>query len=91
MPVLDMVCRDVRVTRVTLIEPDVYKPHNVERHLFPLSAVGEPKGELARRWLRERLEESAPANPPESAQPAPPAQPEAPAKKPRAKAGGKGA
>ena len=47
MPVLDMLCRDPRITRVTLIEPDVYKPHNVERHLFPLSAVGEPKAELA--------------------------------------------
>jgi molybdopterin/thiamine biosynthesis adenylyltransferase len=54
MPVLDMLCRDVRITRVTLIEPDVYKPHNVERHLFPLSAVGERKAELARRWLLER-------------------------------------
>ena len=54
MPVLDMVCRDPRITRVTLIEPDVYKPHNVERHLFPLSAVGEPKADLAERWLKER-------------------------------------
>jgi len=54
MPVLDMVCRDPRVTRVTLIEPDVYKPHNVERHLFPLSAVGQSKAELAERWLKER-------------------------------------
>ncbi len=52
MPVLDMVCRDPRITRVTLIEPDVYKPHNVERHLFPLSAVGASKAELAQRWLR---------------------------------------
>ena len=34
MPVLDMVGRDPRLRRVTLIEPDVYKPHNVERHLF---------------------------------------------------------
>jgi molybdopterin/thiamine biosynthesis adenylyltransferase len=54
MPVLDMVCRDPRITRVTLIEPDVYKPHNVERHLFPLSAVGEAKALLAQRWLLER-------------------------------------
>jgi molybdopterin/thiamine biosynthesis adenylyltransferase len=54
MPVLDMVGRDARLTRVTLIEPDVYKPHNVERHLFPLVAVGQPKAELARRWLLER-------------------------------------
>jgi molybdopterin/thiamine biosynthesis adenylyltransferase len=54
MPVLDMVCRDPRVKAVTLVEPDVYKPHNVERHLFGLSAVGRPKGELAVEWLRER-------------------------------------
>jgi molybdopterin/thiamine biosynthesis adenylyltransferase len=54
MPVLDMVCRDERVGRVTLIEPDVYKPHNVVRHLFPHAAVGRPKAELAREWLRER-------------------------------------
>lgn len=54
MPVLDLLCRDPRVTRVTLIEPDVYKPHNVERHLFSPSAVGELKAALAERWLKER-------------------------------------
>jgi hypothetical protein len=54
MPVLDMVCRDERIRSVTLVEPDIYKPHNVERHLFPLSAVGQRKAELARTWLRER-------------------------------------
>jgi molybdopterin/thiamine biosynthesis adenylyltransferase len=54
MPVLDMLCRDSKIDRVTLIEPDVYKPHNVERHLFPLSAVGRKKAELAREWLLER-------------------------------------
>ena len=54
MPVLDMVARDASVSRVTLVEPDVYKPHNVERHLFPASAVGRLKGELAAEWLRER-------------------------------------
>ena len=37
--VLDLIARDPRVTRLTLVEPDVYKPHNVHRHLFPLSAV----------------------------------------------------
>jgi molybdopterin/thiamine biosynthesis adenylyltransferase len=59
MPVLDMVCRDDRITRVTLIEPDVYKQHNVVRHLFPLSAVGRLKADLARAWLRERRPELA--------------------------------
>src|SRR4051794_22059584 len=57
MPVLDMVCRDPRGTRVTLIEPDVYKPHNVGRHVFPLSAVGRLKAELAEQWLKERRPE----------------------------------
>jgi molybdopterin/thiamine biosynthesis adenylyltransferase len=54
MPVLDMVARDAAVSGVTLVEPDVYKPHNVARHLFPASAVGRLKGELAAEWLRDR-------------------------------------
>jgi molybdopterin/thiamine biosynthesis adenylyltransferase len=54
MPVLDLVCRDPRITRVTLIEPDVYKPHNVERHLFAADAVGKYKADLAKQWLLER-------------------------------------
>jgi molybdopterin/thiamine biosynthesis adenylyltransferase len=54
MPVLDMVCRDPGITRVTLIEPDVYQPHNVQRHVFPADAVGQPKAALAQRWLKER-------------------------------------
>ena len=52
MPVLDMVCRDPRITRLTLIEPDIYQAHNVQRHLFPAAAVGQTKAELARDWLR---------------------------------------
>jgi molybdopterin/thiamine biosynthesis adenylyltransferase len=54
MPVLDLLCRDSRITHVTLVEPDVYKPHNVERHLFPAGAVGQPKAALAQTWLLER-------------------------------------
>jgi hypothetical protein len=54
MPVLDMVCRDERIGRVTLVEPDVYKAHNVHRHLFAPSGVGRLKAELARSWLLER-------------------------------------
>jgi molybdopterin/thiamine biosynthesis adenylyltransferase len=54
MPVLDMLARDAGVSRVTLVEPDVYKSHNVVRHLFPASAVGRLKGELAAEWLRDR-------------------------------------
>lgn len=53
MPVLDLLCRDRRLDRVTLIEPDLYQPHNVERHLFPVSAAGQKKADLAARWLRE--------------------------------------
>jgi molybdopterin/thiamine biosynthesis adenylyltransferase len=54
MPVLDMLCREPCVSEVTLIEPDVYKPHNVHRHLFSPSAVGQYKALLAERWLKER-------------------------------------
>ena len=54
MTVLDLVARDSRITRVTLIEPDIYKPHNVVRHLLPPSGVGRLKAELARAWLLER-------------------------------------
>jgi molybdopterin/thiamine biosynthesis adenylyltransferase len=54
MAALDLVCRDPRITRLTLIEPDIYKPHNVERHVFPLSAVGQRKAALAQEWLHAR-------------------------------------
>src|SRR5438105_9547709 len=52
--VLDLIARDPRVTAVTLVEPDVYKPHNVHRHLFPPEAVGHPKAILAAEWVAER-------------------------------------
>ncbi len=48
---LDLLARDSRFTRVTLVEPDLYKLHNVHRHRFPPSAVGRPKVELAKEWL----------------------------------------
>jgi molybdopterin/thiamine biosynthesis adenylyltransferase len=54
MPVLDMLCRAPRLRRVTLIEPDIYKPENVDRHMFPASAAGKPKAMLARDWVKER-------------------------------------
>lgn len=57
MPVLDLIGRDPRVQRVTLIEPDDYKAHNVERHLFPRAAIGQPKAVLAQKWLEERRPE----------------------------------
>ena len=54
MAVLDAVVRHPRITHVTLIDPDVYKPHNVERHLFATADIGEFKGLLAERWLADR-------------------------------------
>lgn len=54
MPVLDALARDPRIDRVTLIEPDTYQAHNIERHLFPASAVGTLKAHAARDWLAER-------------------------------------
>ena len=57
MVVLDLLARDPRIDRVTLVEPDIYKPHNVHRHLFPANAVGKRKADLAAEWLRERRPE----------------------------------
>ncbi|HEX3316018.1 MAG TPA: ThiF family adenylyltransferase [Gemmataceae bacterium] len=54
MPVLDLVARDPRITSVTLVDPDDYAPHNVVRHVFPATDVGQRKVLLAERWLRER-------------------------------------
>ncbi len=54
MTVLDIVSRDPRITYVTLVEPDTYKPHNVARHLFPASAVDGKKAALAGKWLSDR-------------------------------------
>src|SRR6478736_3897387 len=54
MIVLDLLASDPAVTGITLVEPDVYESHNVHRHLFPLSAVGQLKASLAAEWVRER-------------------------------------
>ena len=54
MVVLDLVTRDPTVDRVTLVEPDVYAPHNVHRHYFPPSSVGQLKANLAKAWVKER-------------------------------------
>ncbi len=54
MTVLDIVCRDPRLTHVTLVEPDIYKAHNVIRHPFPMSAVDSFKVDFAKNWLEER-------------------------------------
>ncbi len=54
MVVLDLLLRHEALTRLTLIEPDVYKPHNVVRHYFPLTAVGQSKLDLAADWVRQR-------------------------------------
>jgi molybdopterin/thiamine biosynthesis adenylyltransferase len=59
MAVLDLVARAAGVTAVTLIEPDIYKPHNVERHYFGPAAAGEFKAELAEDWLRRLRPELA--------------------------------
>jgi molybdopterin/thiamine biosynthesis adenylyltransferase len=50
---LDLLARDDRVSRITLVEPDVYEKHNVHRHLFPPAAVGRLKVELAAEWVKQ--------------------------------------
>ncbi len=52
MVVLDHLARDPGVARIALVEFDVYKAHNVYRHLFPASAVGRLKADLAAEWVR---------------------------------------
>jgi molybdopterin/thiamine biosynthesis adenylyltransferase len=52
MVVLDLVCREPSVRRVVLVEPDVYKSHNVHRHYFGHNDVGRPKVKLAAEWVR---------------------------------------
>lgn len=51
---LDALVRDERVTELTLVEPDTFKPHNVHRHLFGHSAVGRSKLDAALDWLADR-------------------------------------
>jgi len=51
MVVLDLLSRESQVTRITIIEPDIYKPHNAVRHYFPKEAAGARKTELARQWV----------------------------------------
>src|SRR5436190_2254261 len=52
MVVLDLIARDERIKKITLIDPDVYKPHNVVRHYFPAADAGQKKVDLAARWLK---------------------------------------
>ena len=53
MAVVDLVSRDSRVAEITLIEPDIYKNHNIVRHYFGPEAVGRPKVDLAVDWLQD--------------------------------------
>ena len=54
MVVLDLVMRDPRITKITLIEPDTYEEHNIHRHFFPQDDVGARKANLAARWIEKR-------------------------------------
>jgi molybdopterin/thiamine biosynthesis adenylyltransferase len=53
MVVLDLVCREPSVQRIVLIDPDVYKSHNVHRHCFGFEQVGQRKVDLAAGWVRQ--------------------------------------
>ena len=52
--VLDLICRDSRISGITLVEPDVYSHQNVHRHLFPNPAVGRLKADVAAEWVYQR-------------------------------------
>lgn len=53
MVVLDLVCREPSVRRIVLVEPDVYKTHNVHRHYFGPREVGRRKAELSAEWMKQ--------------------------------------
>src|SRR6516225_1634190 len=53
MVVLDLVCREPNVRRIVVVEPDVYKAHNVHRHYFGPRDVGRQKAELAAEWVKQ--------------------------------------
>lgn len=52
MVVLDLLARDERINKITIVDPDIYKPHNAARHYFPESLAGKRKVDLASGWLR---------------------------------------
>lgn len=52
MVVLDLLCREPDVGRIILVEPDVYKSHNVYRHYFGPDDIGQLKADLAARWVK---------------------------------------
>lgn len=54
MAVLDLVLKDPRITKCTLIEPDVFKQHNLQRHLFGMDALGVSKAKKAAEWIQNR-------------------------------------
>jgi len=53
MVVLDLLCREPSIERIVLIEPDVYKSHNVYRNYFSHDCVDQKKAELASRWVKQ--------------------------------------
>jgi molybdopterin/thiamine biosynthesis adenylyltransferase len=53
MVVLDLLCREPSVQRIVLIDPDVYKTHNVHRHYFGPDCVGQKKVDLAAQWVKQ--------------------------------------
>jgi molybdopterin/thiamine biosynthesis adenylyltransferase len=54
MVVLDLLARERALSRVTLLDPDVYSQRNVYRHVFPPAEVGRLKVDLAAEWLSQR-------------------------------------
>jgi molybdopterin/thiamine biosynthesis adenylyltransferase len=54
MVVLDLLSRERAISRLTIVDPDVYSQNNVYRHVFPASGVGKLKVALAAEWINER-------------------------------------
>lgn len=52
MVVLDLLARDERIRKITLVDPDVFKSHNAVRHFFTPADAGAAKVDLAARWIK---------------------------------------
>jgi molybdopterin/thiamine biosynthesis adenylyltransferase len=53
MVVLDLLARDERIHKITIVDPDVYQPHNIQRHYFSDAHAGQRKVSLAQHWVGE--------------------------------------
>ena len=52
MAVLDLLIRDERITKISIVEPDTYDQGNIHRHYFGNEHIGHNKADLAHQWIQ---------------------------------------